>query len=1025
MFFPLFFSSCIFLPVLFCLLLFKINTAGKYQTNNRSDTCDNCPIGWIMSSVGGTNCIKVDPGFISVAGGSIAIEISQGWHMTNCTKEDIEVCSNSEPCPTGTFGNVPPSSSCNLCPKGMSSSKGATNCFMCEPGKYSSSIGSSSCRNCDITNAKYSENEKSTHCNTCQIGKESTGKKCVEISINKDLYIPNNIVLSRTSQTNYQELIVSFTSVQQNHHLEYSKNSNFPEKNNLTSRIKIDQNKHTIVLKVPDVREQVTYIRVRSVGVASSGLNVSTDVGSWSLSTIAWKSKRARDCNSNNLYLNASSIDVYLWNCATCPLGGWCEGSKTWENIIATHGWWRDRDNQSSFVKCPNELACLGGSRLNEKNQKDQKKNGNATSTTLLHGCNGKAGYLEICNNTDSNGASSGSCRLCMTCKQGYALASDDITCAKCPDNKLVGFFAFTGLIIVLFVFYGGLVCLKIRSMTRTGENLAKTKAVHSTIKRILLTHMQVVTLCISLQVKWPLLITAIMDVFSTLSSVSRHVGGISCYSDTINPVTRHARFLYYSTAVVLSVPICSVFLLWLYWFIVYPIPGCRCLACGRSDRLIISRPNCCTFTKKAKEIKKEHKKRTRRSTIDTVVKTRDVWSYCVVLLSFILYPSLVRYPMLLMSCRDISRYRPFELYMLLDAEEACFVGRHLTMVLLLAIPGLLLYGIGGPLLAFAILHRHRKHQKTSKYLFRWGLVYSGYRAERWYWELIVVARKLIIIFVTTFLHEPNFQLQVTLLTMMTAFALHHTFLPFDVDDKEQGQLLHRLERNSLLILCLLLWSASVFYFEQKPCLTAFCFTGTNGLAAIVLLLNIMFLFQGIKTFVFHFLKRTHLVDRLTELVHVNVNHEKKEGDGSEKDGLVQKMLRLSSMFSGRSSTTELLDSSSNAVGIELGEMKMEEKSMFNKRNMELEMGVSVNENSMNENPMNKNTKKRSTDHNRELSELMNKDIALKVKQNEETGNNIYKKYSTENGEFYYEDGEGVVSWHEPPVESTVLDCSS
>jgi hypothetical protein len=52
-------------------------------------------------------------------------------------------------------------------------------------------------------------------------------------------------------------------------------------------------------------------------------------------------------------------------------------------------------------------------------------------------------------------------------------------------------------LLLLLFIF-GVLIYLKVKSAT--GGHGVKTKAVHSTIKRIVLTHMQIVALCFSLR---------------------------------------------------------------------------------------------------------------------------------------------------------------------------------------------------------------------------------------------------------------------------------------------------------------------------------------------------------------------------------------------------------------------------------------------------------------------------------------------------------------------------------------------
>ena len=145
--------------------------------------------------------------------------------------------------------------------------------------------------------------------------------------------------------------------------------------------------------------------------------------------------------------------------------------------------------------------------------------------------------------------------------------------------------------------------------------------------------------------------------------------------------------------------------------------------------------------------------------------------------------------------------------------------------------------------------------------------------------------RKLAIIFVTIFFSQEQLQLHLALLIVMVAFALHHTFLPFDVnstpdsDDGGGGHLLHQLERNSLLVLLFLLWSASVFYLDQTSCSAFTC----NALAVVVVPSNVVFLTLTLRHFVIHFLKRTKLGAKISNMV----------GKGGGASGFVNPMRNL------------------------------------------------------------------------------------------------------------------------------------
>ena len=89
-----------------------------------------------------------------------------------------------------------------------------------------------------------------------------------------------------------------------------------------------------------------------------------------------------------------------------------------------------------------------------------------------------------------------------------------------------------------------------------------------------------------------------------------------------------------------------------------------------------------------------------------------------------------------LFQCRKIGH----EYYLERDLQENCNSLRHISHVYGLAVPALLLYGLGMPLGSFLILNRafRRGKLKTNKYRFRLGLLYSGYRDDRWWWEVVI-----------------------------------------------------------------------------------------------------------------------------------------------------------------------------------------------------------------------------------------------------------------------------------------------
>ena len=76
-------------------------------------------------------------------------------------------------------------------------------------------------------------------------------------------------------------------------------------------------------------------------------------------------------------------------------------------------------------------------------------------------------------------------------------------------------------------------------------------------------------------------------------------------------------------------------------------------------------------------------------------------------------------------------------------------------------------YGIGLPLGSFLLLYKFRHRLHTDKFRFRLGLLYSGYRRDRWWWENVVAARKVIIICFSSIWFNETIQVHLVLGLMM------------------------------------------------------------------------------------------------------------------------------------------------------------------------------------------------------------------------------------------------------------------
>ncbi|GIM05121.1 hypothetical protein Vretimale_9537, partial [Volvox reticuliferus] len=83
-----------------------------------------------------------------------------------------------------------------------------------------------------------------------------------------------------------------------------------------------------------------------------------------------------------------------------------------------------------------------------------------------------------------------------------------------------------------------------------------------------------------------------------------------------------------------------------------------------------------------------------------------------------------------------------------LDYDLRCFKGSHLVLTLVLAVPGLVLWCVGVPL-GSALWLRHnaaRGRLNQPDFSDRYGFLYEDYRRTTYYWESVIMARKLLVV---------------------------------------------------------------------------------------------------------------------------------------------------------------------------------------------------------------------------------------------------------------------------------------
>ena len=94
--------------------------------------------------------------------------------------------------------------------------------------------------------------------------------------------------------------------------------------------------------------------------------------------------------------------------------------------------------------------------------------------------------------------------------------------------------------------------------------------------------------------------------------------------------------------------------------------------------------------------------------------------------------------------------------------DDECWTEDHYMFALGLAVPSTIIWGAGLPLLSFFILYQFHKvnAHRSDNNMIKWGFLYLGYLPQKYWWELVILLRKIAILVAITWLNLVSIEIQ-------------------------------------------------------------------------------------------------------------------------------------------------------------------------------------------------------------------------------------------------------------------------
>ena len=88
--------------------------------------------------------------------------------------------------------------------------------------------------------------------------------------------------------------------------------------------------------------------------------------------------------------------------------------------------------------------------------------------------------------------------------------------------------------------------------------------------------------------------------------------------------------------------------------------------------------------------------------------------------------------------------------------EIVCWSNRHGFLSLSLALPSILIWGLGIPFYALVKMTKQREELSSLKLKKQFGFLYKGYKKKFFFWEIIIMYRKIIVIAIAVFVRNSG-----------------------------------------------------------------------------------------------------------------------------------------------------------------------------------------------------------------------------------------------------------------------------
>ena len=389
-----------------------------------------------------------------------------------------------------------------------------------------------------------------------------------------------------------------------------------------------------------------------------------------------------------------------------------------------------------SCKSCPTGGKCTGGWAIYPENGYWRSSN----YSELVYACSLAAACLGSASDTDYNGAcfDGYTGNECFACEVGYSRSGTN-KCALCPSTVENVFIIISLLIFIIFV-----AAVMVRSTLKSAYS---PKALHSIYIKIFTNYLQLVFLTTQFDLKWPWYVLQLFSVQQSVASASDQIFSLDCYF-----TSNGASFedTYYNKLIITA---CLPLIIWAFSLVFWIFYS---LLKHKYDYL-----------------------------------KRELFTTMIILF-FLVYPNIVKAMFAMFSCTNINKLGYF---VTSNLVIKCYDESYIAYSLLIGFTSIILWAVGVPTIVLVIMAKRRKFLNTDQNRVIFGFLFNGYKKSRFFWEFVIMYRKIVIICISVFLSLVGTSVQALTLTLVLLVSL---FLQYELKPFNKHQLNH-METEAIL----------------------------------------------------------------------------------------------------------------------------------------------------------------------------------------------------------------------------------